>query len=86
MRYYFGMSKQITVRLPEEAVAFIDGEVARGREASRASAVARALETQRRRMLALSDVEILKHAADDRDDDLDALAQRAARTELDDLD
>lgn len=86
MRYYFGMSKQITVRLPEEAVAFIDGEVARGREASRASVVARALETQRRRMLALSDVEILKHAADDRDDDFDALAQRAARTELDDLD
>lgn len=53
------MSTQIAVRLPEEIVAFLDGEIRGGRAKSRAEVVLRALEREQRRQLAARDVEIL---------------------------
>jgi Arc/MetJ-type ribon-helix-helix transcriptional regulator len=70
------MTIQITVRLPDELVAFVDAEVARGSATSRADAVARALARERRRRRALQDVAILQAenaapaAVDDEMDDL----------------
>ena len=54
------MTMQITVRLPDELVAFVDAEVARGSVTSRAEAVAGALTRERRRRRALQDVAILQ--------------------------
>ncbi|GAB3345441.1 hypothetical protein GCM10027300_03500 [Modestobacter lapidis] len=79
------MSTQIAVRLPEELVHFIDRLVAEGRASSRAAVVGQALQRERRRELAARDAAILAAAGDD-DDDLDALAEHAVRTPLDDLD
>ena len=79
------MSTQIAVRLPEELVEFIDRLVSEGRAASRAAVVSQALQRERRRELAARDAAILA-AADGKDDDLDALAEHAARIPLDDLD
>jgi Arc/MetJ-type ribon-helix-helix transcriptional regulator len=71
------MSKQISVRIPEDLVEFIDGVVVRGRERSRAAVVARALERERRRLIAEDDVAIL--AASDPDPDLAGLAEHVSR-------
>ena len=79
------MSTQIAVRLPEELVEFIDRLVADGRAPSRAAVVSQALKRERRRELAARDAAILAAVAEN-DDDLDALAEHAARTPLDDLD
>jgi Arc/MetJ-type ribon-helix-helix transcriptional regulator len=76
------MSTQIAVRLPEELVGFIDQLVAAGRATSRAAVVSRALERERRRELAARDAAILAAGGDD---DMDALAEHAVRTSLDDL-
>jgi Arc/MetJ-type ribon-helix-helix transcriptional regulator len=76
------MSTQIAVRLPEELVGFIDQLVAAGRATSRAAVVSRALERERRRELAARDAAILAAGGGD---DMDALAEHAARTSLDDL-
>ena len=57
------MTVQITVRLPDELVDFVDAEVARGAVTSRADAVTRALVRERRRRRALQDVAILKAEA-----------------------
>jgi len=70
------MSKQIAVRLPDELVAFVDQVVSSGAERSRATVVARALERERRRLIATRDAEIL--AATGSDPDLHALAEYAA--------
>lgn len=70
------MTIQITVRLPDELVEFVDAEVARGAVTSRADAVARALVHERRRCIALADVAILRGAA--ADPDLDQLVAYAA--------
>ena len=78
------VSTQIAVRLPDELVEFIDRLVADGRASSRAAVVSRALQRERRRELAVRDAAILAAAGDA--DDLDALAEHAARTPLDDLD
>ncbi|ORA77868.1 MULTISPECIES: YlcI/YnfO family protein [Mycobacteriaceae] len=76
------MSTQIVVRLPDEIVAFIDDEV-RGQHArSRAAAVVRALERERRHRLAERDAEILA-AGMSAPNDVDALAGHSARTFLD---
>jgi len=83
MRYRFGMSKQIAVRLPDDLVAFVDGLVAAGRGTSRAAIVARALERERRREVAARDAAIL--ATTPGDPDLDRLAAFAATTPMDDL-
>lgn len=85
MRYHHGMSKQIAVRLPEDLVAFLDGLVAHGHASSRAAAVARAVERERRHEVAARDAAILAHTKHDADD-LDDLAEFAAGTPMDDLD
>ncbi|MFT3874913.1 MAG: antitoxin [Propioniciclava sp.] len=73
------MSIQIAVRLPDELAAFVDGEIAAGRAASRAAVVTRALEREKRHQAALTDIEILKSTRDD----FDGLAEHAARLPLD---
>ena len=60
------MTTQIAVRLPEDIVEFLDGEVSEGRAKSRAQVVLRALEREQRRQLAARDVQILSGAADAR--------------------
>jgi Arc/MetJ-type ribon-helix-helix transcriptional regulator len=78
------VSTQIAVRLPDEIVEFVDLEVAAKRAPSRAAVVARALERERRRRLALADAEILKRSGQDaRADGFDRLAEHAARLEID---
>jgi Arc/MetJ-type ribon-helix-helix transcriptional regulator len=76
------MSKQIAVRLPEEVVDFIDREVDEKRVASRASFVVKALERERRRLIAARDAEILA-AGTTADDDFDALAAHASTYAMD---
>lgn len=66
------MSKQIAVRLPDELVAFIDDVVESGSERSRTAVVARALERERRRLIAARDAEVLARTGPDHE--LDALA------------
>ena len=80
-RYHFGIGKQITVRLPEDLVAFVDGVVGSGRERSRAAVVSRALERERRRAIAERDAAILSEA--ELDHDLAALAERALGSDRD---
>jgi Arc/MetJ-type ribon-helix-helix transcriptional regulator len=53
------MSKQIAVRLPDDLVEFVDKVVGSGRERSRAAVVTRALERDRRRVIAERDAAIL---------------------------
>ncbi|HEY9335800.1 YlcI/YnfO family protein [Kribbella sp. NPDC050459] len=78
------MSKQITVRLPDELVDFMDELVATDKATSRASVVARAMERERRRELAARDLAILNEYGDY--PDLEGLAPAAAGTVLSDLD
>lgn len=78
------MSKQITVRLPDELVEFMDQLVAADKASSRATVVARAMERERRRELAARDLAILTAQGDY--DDLDGLATAASGTVLSDLD
>ncbi|KJF19330.1 YlcI/YnfO family protein [Rhodococcus sp. AD45] len=75
------MSTQIAVRLPDEMVAFLDGEVSSHRASSRAALVLRALERERRRQIAARDAEILTQ--DSGEDDLDALATHIADVSAD---
>ena len=77
------MSRQLTVRLPDELVAFIDQRVEHGEATSRAAVVAAAVERERRREIAERDAAIL--CLGTAEDDLDALAALAAQTALDDL-
>jgi Arc/MetJ-type ribon-helix-helix transcriptional regulator len=79
------VSTQIAVRLSEDLVEFIDRLVADGRASSRAAVVSQALQRERRREIAARDAEILAATATQHDD-LDSLAQHAARIPLDDLD
>lgn len=74
------MTKQIAVRLPEDIVDFMDELVSGGRATSRAAVVAKALARERRREVAARDAAIL--AAEHTDNDMDALAEYAARTPL----
>jgi Arc/MetJ-type ribon-helix-helix transcriptional regulator len=75
------MSKQIAVRLPDDLVAFIDEVVASGGGRSRAAVVGRALERERRRVVAARDAAILARTGTD--PELDGLADHAARIRLD---
>jgi Arc/MetJ-type ribon-helix-helix transcriptional regulator len=59
------MSKQIAVRLPEELVEFVDEIVDSGSGRSRAAVVTRALERERRRLVAARDAEILARTGPD---------------------
>ncbi|TWD83519.1 hypothetical protein FB561_4682 [Kribbella amoyensis] len=78
------MSKQITVRLPDELVEFMDRLVDDNKASSRASVVARAMERERRRELAARDLAILTERGED--PELDGLAAAASGTVLSDLD
>lgn len=71
------MTKQIAVRIPDELVDFVDGVVESGAARSRASVVTRALEHERRRVVAARDAEIL--ASTGGDADLAGLAEHTAR-------
>lgn len=77
------MSKQVTVRLSDALVDFIDERVHSGEAPSRAAVVSAAVERERRRRLADRDGAIL--AAQGRDEDLEGLAVFAAEVALDDL-
>lgn len=77
------MSKQLTVRLPDDLVDFIDHQIAHGEAPSRAAVIATAVDRERRREIAARDAAILAQSAGD--NDLDALAAFAARASLDDL-
>jgi Arc/MetJ-type ribon-helix-helix transcriptional regulator len=59
------MSKQIAVRLPDDLVDFVDEIVDSGAGRSRAAVVTRALERERRRVVAARDAEILAHSGPD---------------------
>jgi Arc/MetJ-type ribon-helix-helix transcriptional regulator len=75
------MSKQIAVRLPDDLVEFVDEVVDSGKQRSRAAVVTRALERERRRMIATRDAEIL--AASGQDPELAGLAEHAAGVPID---
>lgn len=75
------MSKQIAVRLPDDVVEFVDAVVGSGRERSRAAVVLRALERERRRVVAERDAAIL--ASTDPDPGMAALAEHVARLDRD---
>jgi len=77
------MSKQLTVRLPDDLVEFIDQRVEHGAAKSRAAVVAAAVDRERRREIAERDAEIL--ARSKCGDDFDDLAAFSERTALDDL-
>jgi len=67
------MSRQIAVRLPDELVDFVDEVVHAGAERSRAAVVTRALERERRRIVAERDAEIL--SGNGQDPELAGLAE-----------
>lgn len=71
------MRKQLTIRIPEDLVAFVDRRVEDGAASSRAAVIAAALERERRRVIAERDAAIL--SASPAADDLDQLAAYAAR-------
>ena len=77
------MTKQLTVRLAEDLVEFID-ECVVGGAPSRAAVIADAIERERRRLVAERDAAIL--AASGSDADFDELAAYAARVPLPGLD
>ena len=79
--YHFGMSRQIAVRLPDDVVEFLDAIVGSGRERSRAAVVLRALERERRRVVAERDAAILADA--EPDPELAGLAEHVARLDRD---
>ena len=78
------MSKQLTIRLADDLVAFIDRCVEDGKAPSRAAVVSAAIDRERRRAIAERDVSILAQAAGG--DDLGDLAAYASRMDLADLD
>ncbi len=74
-------TRQIAVRLPEEVVDFVDAIVSSGLEPSRAAVVTRALQRERRRVIAERDAAIL--AGGEPDPELTALAEHIARLRRD---
>ena len=78
------MTRQITVRLPDDQVDFLDTEVADGRATSRAAAIARALRREQRRHRAEQDLRTVLDGGDD--PDLVSLQDWAARRSYPDLD
>ena len=78
------MTRQITVRLPDDLVEFIDQMVQSGQAISRAAVVARAVERERRQQFAEHDAAILASAG--RDPEFDQLAALGAIVPSTDLD
>jgi Arc/MetJ-type ribon-helix-helix transcriptional regulator len=77
------MSKQLTVRLADELVDFIDGRIKDGMAPSRAAVIGAAIERERRRALAERDAAILAKTGGG--DDLNGLAAYGARVQLTDI-
>ena len=77
------MSIQISVRLADSTVSYLDRTVSTGAAPSRAAVIEQALERDRLRRAAERDAEIL--ATTSADDDMDALATYSARTSMDDI-
>ncbi len=75
------MSVQIAVRLPDDIVTFLDQRVAAGDAPSRAALVARALERERRRIMAEHDARIYATTPDD--PDMAAMAEWASKQPMD---
>jgi Arc/MetJ-type ribon-helix-helix transcriptional regulator len=67
------MTIQVTVRLPDDLVSFMDEEVAAEHARSRADVVARALRRLRRHHVALKDAEI--YALTEPDEDMLAIVE-----------
>jgi len=67
LRYHFGMSTQIAVRLPDDMVKFVDHLVETGRGSSRATVITRALERERRHEMAVQDAAIYARSGEDSD-------------------
>jgi Arc/MetJ-type ribon-helix-helix transcriptional regulator len=61
------MSRQIAVRLPDDIVEFIDEQISESQATSRAVVVNRALQRERRRVMAARDAAILAELGDDPD-------------------
>ncbi len=78
------MSRQITVRLPDVQVDFLDTEVDAGRSTSRAAAISQALRREQRRRRAEQDLRAVLDAGDD--SDLIALQDWAANRSYPELD
>lgn len=78
------MSRAIPVRLDDDDIATLDELVRLGLAANRSDAIKRGIDRDRRRLAALRDAEIYRHAGDD--PDLSALASTAVSTHLPDLD
>jgi Arc/MetJ-type ribon-helix-helix transcriptional regulator len=75
---------QITVRIPNALVAYVDKLVGEGKAPSRAAVVSEALDRERRRALDERDAEI--YAATEPDEDMQALAEWNAQRGSPDLD
>lgn len=67
------MTVQISLRLPDDLVKFLDQSVSTGVAGSRADLVSLALEREKRRQAALADASIL--SAEGPEDDLDSLVE-----------
>ena len=74
------MTTQIALRLPDELMEFVDGQVTSGSAISRAAVVVKALERERRRAAAEQDAAIYAAAGEG---DLDGLAAWAGAQSLD---
>jgi Arc/MetJ-type ribon-helix-helix transcriptional regulator len=74
-RYHYGMSRQIAIRLADDLVEFVDQLVGSGAGRSRAAVVTKALERERRRVIAARDAEILAKSGSD--PELAGLAEHA---------
>ena len=75
------MSKQVTLRLSDDVVAFIDDQVSHGVARSRAAVVNRALHREQRYALAMRDAAILAERGPDAD--LESLTAAVSSTPLD---
>ena len=78
------MTVQITVRLPDDQVDFLDAQVSSGQAVSRAAAIARALRREQRRSRAEEDLQTVLGAG--ADPDLTALQDWAAHRSYPDFD
>lgn len=79
--YHLGMSTQVAVRLPDDIVEFVDHLVADGEASSRAAVVVRALQRERRRLVAERDARI--YAESGEASDLAGLGEWAAAQPVD---
>lgn len=77
------MTQQISVRLPDEVVAFLDQVVSDGHASSRATAIASAVAHERQRLRELADIEILTGLGAGGQDELVGIAEKTSRTPLD---